>query len=125
MQTVIIAGNIGRSAETRDTASGSVTSFSVAVSGRNNATTWYKCSIWGARGGKLEPYLLKGGKVTVSGSLEAGVYEGKPDLKINVNDVTLQGGNPSAESTEQRREPMGRKAAAPAYDEELNDDVPF
>jgi single-strand DNA-binding protein len=127
MQFIHIAGNIGRDAETRQTNSGSVTNFSVGVSaGRDSETNWFKCAIWGARGEKLATYLTKGSKVTVAGRLVIGSYEGKPDLKIDVAEVALQGGKQDGGgSTEQRREPTGRKTAAPAYDEELNDDVPF
>ena len=127
MQTIIIAGSIGRDAETKDTTSGSVTSFSVAVNNRKNEATWYRCSMWGSRGDKLAQYLTKGGKVTVSGSLEAGVYEGKPDLKINVADVTLQGGK--VDNGGAAHEPArGRAGAVATYSfaqQDLDDDVPF
>jgi single-strand DNA-binding protein len=122
MQSITIAGNIGKSAETKDTTSGSVTSFSVAVNGRGDNTTWYRCSLWGARGEKLAQYLTKGGKVTVSGSLEATVYDGKPDLKINVSDVTLQGGKPNdGGAAHEPRRATGSAFAA----QDLDDEVPF
>ena len=127
MQTIIIAGSIGRDAETKDTTSGSVTSFSVAVNNRKNEATWYRCSLWGNRGEKLAQYLTKGGKVSVSGSLEAGVYEGKPDLKINVSDVTLQGSK--ADNGGAAHEPSrGGGSRAPVDDfarHDLDDDLPY
>ena len=127
MQSISIAGNIGKSAETRETSSGNVTSFSVACNDRKDVTTWYRCSMWGTRGEKLAQYLTKGGKVSVSGSLEAGVYEGKPDLKINVSDVTLQGSK--ADNGGAAHEPSrGGGSRAPVDDfarQDLDDDVPF
>jgi single-strand DNA-binding protein len=123
MQTIIIAGNVGKDAETRQTNSGSVTGFNVAVNnGRGAESTWYKCSLWGARGEKLAGYLTKGSKVTVSGRLTAGLYEGKLDLKIDVADVALQG------DKQDRAEPRQQSRAASGgggYSDDLNDDVPF
>jgi single-strand DNA-binding protein len=120
MQTITIAGNIGKDAETRQTQAGSVTSFSVGVSnGRDKETTWYRCSLWGARGEKLASYLTKGSKVTVAGRFTAGTYEGKPDLKIDVAEVTLQGGKQDGGNTGN-----GSRTRAPAGDD-LDDDVPF
>ena len=119
MQMVTIAGNIGKDAEVRQTASGSVTGFSVAVSnGRDKESTWYRCSLWGSRGEKLAGYLTKGGKVTVAGTLTAGLYEGKLDLKVNVSEVALQGGreggsNDAATPRQQQRAPAARPPAAP------------
>ena len=125
MQTIIIAGNIGKDAETRQTDKGSVTSFSVGVSaGREAATTWYRCSLWGSRGEKLAGYLTKGGKVTVSGSLTAGLYDGKLDLKVNVSDVALQGGK----SDGGRQEGLAPRAgyAPTGFNDDLDDsEVPF
>lgn len=127
MMNITIAGNIGRDAETRDVNGKSVTNFSVGVSaGRNSETTWFKCALWGDRGEKLAPYLTKGGKVTVAGRLTAGTYDGKPDLKIDVSEVALQGGKQDAPRDEQQRHdaPPARRYVAMEEDD-LNDSVPF
>jgi single-strand DNA-binding protein len=93
MQTITIAGNVGKDAETKQVSGNNVTEWSVGVSaGRDKETTWYRCSLWGVRGEKIAGYIRKGDKITVAGSLTAGVYDGKPDMKINVSEVTLQGG---------------------------------
>ena len=47
--------------------------------------------IWGKRGEALEPYIKKGGKVTVSGRVSARAHEGKAYLQINAQEITLQG----------------------------------
>lgn len=117
MQFITIAGNIGKDAETRETKAGSVTSFSVGVSaGRDSETTWYRCSIWGARGEKLAGYLTKGNKVTCAGRLTAGLYDGKLDLKIDVAEVALQGSK--QDGMNRPHQPAGPPA-------DLDDDVPF
>ena len=127
MQMVTIAGNIGKDAEVRQTASGSVTGFSVAVSnGRDKESTWYRCSLWGSRGEKLASYLTKGGKVTVAGTLTAGLYEGKLDLKVNVSEVALQGGREGGSTDAAPRQQQRAPAAGPAaFDDDLDDSVPF
>lgn len=124
MQTISIAGNIGKDAETRQTNKGAVTSFSVGVSaGRDAATTWYRCSLWGTRGEKLAGYLTKGGKVSVVGGLEAGLYDGKLDLKVNVFEVALQGSRDNASSAPARQSP---KPAPDDLDDDLDsDEIPF
>jgi single-strand DNA-binding protein len=129
MQTIIIAGNIGKDAITKDVNGNSVTEWSVGVSaGRNSDTTWYKCSYWGTRGAKVAGYIRKGEKITVSGSLTAGVYDGKPDMKVNVSDVTLQGGKAGGRSDgpgDDYAEPARGGRGGSGYTDDLNDDVPF
>lgn len=56
MQTLIIAGNVGKDAELRTTQSGEkVLNFSLAVDngkskdGTKRDPTWFDCSIWGKR----------------------------------------------------------------------------
>lgn len=96
MQTIVVAGKLGKDAELRKTQSGdSVLGFSVAVDqrdGRDKSTNWYRVSLWGKRGEALAQYLLKGVAVTVSGEFSLGDYEGKPQLNIRANEIALQGG---------------------------------
>ena len=103
MKQVIIAGNIGKGAETRTTQGGDkVTGFSVAVedrNGREKTTIWFDVTIWGARGEKLAPYLTKGGKVTVAGDLGRREHDGKTYLTVRADQITLQGGNQVGEQS--------------------------
>lgn len=95
MQNIVIAGRIGRDAETRTAGDGTVTGFTVAVDvrqGREKTTNWWRVSLWGNRGEKLAQYLTKGASVTVSGEFSLSEYDGKPQLNIRANDVALQGG---------------------------------
>ena len=121
MQTITIAGRIGRDAETRPAGSDVVTSFTVAVdqrNGRDKTTNWWRVSIWGKRGEALCQYLRKGDNTTVSGEFSLTEYEGKPQLNIRANEVALQGGKGGGE----RQEP-DRKAPPPVDD--LDDEIPF
>ena len=101
MNSITIAGRVGRDSELRTTSSGtSVASFPVASSRKYNGeetTTWFECTLWGKQAEVLSQYIKKGGIVTVSGRCDLDVFQ-KNDgttgakIKVNVNDVALQGG---------------------------------
>jgi len=117
LKSITVAGTIGRDAEIREAGSNRVTGWSVAVDdgwGQNKSTMWFDANYWGKRGEALAPYLLKGGKVAVSGELSKREHEGKTYLTVNVTDVTLQGGKPQGQADSYQ---------APAPD--INDDVAF
>lgn len=126
MQTIIIAGKIGRDAELRNTQGGdSVCSFSVAVDqrdGRDKSTNWWRVSLWGKRGEALAPYLLKGTSVTVTGDFALGDYEGKPQLNIHANGIALQGSRGDG-SQGTPSEPQRTNRASHADD--MDDSIPF
>lgn len=117
MQTITIAGKLGKDAELRRTQGGdAVCSFSVAVDqrdGRDKSTNWWRVSLWGKRGEALVPYLLKGASVTVSGEFSLGDYEGKPQLNVRANEIALQGGRSDGGQTSNRAQ------------EPHPDDIPF
>ena len=126
MQTIVIAGKLGRDAELRSTQGGdSVCSFTVAVDqrdGRDKSTNWWRVSLWGKRGTALAPYLLKGASVTVSGDFALGEYDGKPQLNIRANEIALQGGRTGG--TDAPQEPQRNSRSAPPQDD-LDDSIPF
>ena len=125
MQTIFIAGTVGRDAASKQAGGNTVTEWSVAVSaGRDKETTWYKCSLWGKRGEAVAGYIRKGDKITVTGKLTAGVYDGKPDMKVEVYEVTLQGSKSDAPGRSYQNEGDSRPRANPAP-ADLDDDVPF
>jgi single-strand DNA-binding protein len=95
MKNIVIAGTVGRDAQTRSAGERKVTGWSVAVDdgwGDKKTTLWFDCDLWGVRGEKLAQYITKGGKITVSGSLSTREYEGKTKLTVEVTEVELQGG---------------------------------
>jgi single-strand DNA-binding protein len=123
MKSITIAGNIGKSAETRHTPNGdAVTSWSVAVEerkGQDKRTIWFDCSLWGKRGESLAQYLTKGGKVAVSGELSTREHDGKTYLTVRAEQVTLLGSG----QDEQRRDPARQAPAGRGAD--LDQDIPF
>lgn len=99
MNVGIFAGRVGKDAVIRQTQAGKpVLGFSVAVDvyvgGGEKDTLWIDCSMWGERGQKVADYVTKGASVTVQGRITLDSYEGKPKLKLDVQELTLQGGKP-------------------------------
>ncbi len=129
MQTIIIAGRLGRDSELRSTQGGDqVCGFTVAVdtrAGREKVTNWWRCSLWGKRAEALAPYLLKGVSVTVSGEFSLGEYDGKPQLNVRVNDLTLQGGRGDSQSRSGGAEQRGNAGYQGDSQDDLDDEIPF
>lgn len=112
MNTIMVAGNIGKDAELRHTPSGdAVASFSVADNqGRDRQTIWWNCSVWGKRAQALAPYLLKGQQITVVGTVSEREWadrdgNARKSMDVRVNEIALQGG---------KRDEQPRPAPAPA-----------
>ena len=126
MQTITIAGRIGRDAELRTTQSGdTVSGFTVAVDvrqGREKVTNWWRVSLWGKRAEALNQYLTKGASVTVMGEFSLSEYEGKPQLNIRASEIALQGGR-----QEQRDDaPRQNRAANNSFaNDDIDDSIPF
>lgn len=100
MQTLIIAGTVGKDAALRRTQGGdAVLNFSLAVdngkdkNGNKRDSTWFDCSVWGDRAEKLERHITNGLRLTLSGRPTARAHEGKVYLGITVQELTFQGGN--------------------------------
>ena len=133
MKSISIAGNIGRTAETRQTQGGdSVTSWTVAVeerAGQNKRTLWFDVSLWGKRGEVLAQYLTKGGKVGVSGEFSTREHDGKTYLTIRANEVTLMGGGDRQERDDGGRQSstarMADQAQRPPARNDIDDEIPF
>lgn len=102
MNHAIFAGNLGQDCRTNTVGENDtpVANFSLAVNERRkgqDVTTWVDCALFGKRAESLAPYLAKGSKVTVGGSVSADKFT-KDDgavvvkLKLFVTEITLQGG---------------------------------
>lgn len=125
MNVCTFVGRLGRDAETRETQNGDkVTGFSVASNvgyGENKSTVWLNCSIWGNRGATLQPALVKGAEITVSGELSEREYTNKEGVVIKSLSLRVnQNSYPVAKETEQAQAPT-QSLASVADD----DDIPF
>ncbi len=121
MNIGIFAGRVGKDAVLRHSQAGKpVLGFSVAVDvyvgGGEKETLWVDCSMWGERGQKVAEYVTKGASVTVQGRITLDSYEGKPKLKLDVQELTLQGGKPETadrqdDKPKEEFKPQGYKGA--------------
>ena len=74
MIKLIVSGRVGQDAEVKNVGDNTVCSFSVAHTEKvygatpSEKTIWVTCSIWGDRGVKLAPHILKGTFVVVEGT---------------------------------------------------------
>lgn len=99
MNSLTIAGQLGRDAEVRFLPNGDpVANFSVADSqGKDKDAIWWNCQLFGKRAESLAQYLTKGQSVTVTGSVSQRKYIDKNGAEkistdVRVNDIALQGG---------------------------------
>lgn len=125
INTITVAGTLGRDAEVRYLANGdAICGFSVADSqGKDKPTIWWNCSLFGKRAEALVQYLVKGQSVTVAGQVTEREYTDKngnqrKSMDIRVSEIALQGGRKEAKA-----EPAAESKAEKAdYDDS---DVPF
>lgn len=134
MQTLIIAGNVGKDAKLRQTSGDDVLSFTLAVSngkdkdGNERPPTWYDCSVWGKRASALEQYVTKGTKLCLRGRPTAREYEGKAYLGITVDDLTFMGRSGEGGGLRRERDEDGaseRTSKPKASQQSLDDEIPF
>lgn len=141
MNIITIAGNATADAETRFLPDGKpVVSFSVADNkGRDKQAIFWRCSWFGERAQKVAEYIVKGGSLTVAGSIQEESWSDKDGIerrgfKVIVNDVGLQGGRQQSEQSTPRpaqrpapRQEAPRQAAASGGSgfADMDDDIPF
>lgn len=92
MQQLLIIGNVGKQAEVRQATSGQAIGFSVAVhdtfkdkdGGKQEKTTWYKCTFWKKLGDstKVAEYLKPGQTVSIVGRPYADAYINKEGAAV-------------------------------------------
>lgn len=124
MNSITIVGNLTKDAEIRYMPNGdAVLGFSVADNHTKDKPAYFwNCSLYGKRAESLAPFLTRGGKVTVIGTVSEDQYtdkngNDKKAMKVRVSDIALQGGK------EQTEEKPARQAQ-PQQDL-TEDDVPF
>jgi single-strand DNA-binding protein len=137
MNVAILTGNLGRDPDLRSTAKGEVVmNFPIGVqTGRsdNPSTMWVDCAIWGTRAESLQPYMVKGARVTVHGSIKTEEFTDKngnarTKLCMKVSELDLP---PRSESQQvqqvqqvQRPAPLVPSIAKTPF-ADMDDDLPF
>lgn len=116
---------LGKDAELRFTSTGeAVATLSLAFSyGRKGEdgkrpTQWVKGSLWGKRAEALEPYLLKGGLISVDLSeVHIETFEGQNGPGYNlvgkVDEIELAGGNDRQQGQQESRQAPQQQRPAP------------
>lgn len=121
MNNFTAIGRIGKDAVTRHTGAGkAVTGWSLAVDtgyGDNRQTVWLDCTLWGDRGEKIAPMILKGDRLGVSGEIGTREHDGKTYVTLKVAEVTLLG--------EKRQEAGKAPAKRNAPQDDDSDSIPF
>ena len=126
MNSISIAGQLGKDAEQRFLPNGDpVASFSVADNqGKDKEPIWWRASLFGKRATSLQPYLVKGQQVTISGSVSENSFTDKDGNKrtamdVRVNDIALQGGKREA------AQPAKKESYTPSDMDFANDSDPI
>jgi len=123
-----VIGNVGKDAELRDAGQTRVCSFSVASNEKRkgeDVTTWVRASVWGARGEKLAPHLLKGTRVAVAGSLATREHEGKTYLELRVDQLEFLSRKSDGASANHSRQQKPAQRDDDDYARGGDDDIPF
>lgn len=118
MNTYNAIGNLVEDAEFKPDVARGLLKFRIAVNsgyGEKQKTMFFRCAMFGERGGKIADILTKGKKVAVTGELRPNEWEKdgvkRTDIEIEVRDMDIlspkEGGGESAQ-------PATRAAAAPA-----------
>ena len=110
MISITVAGRLGKDAELRQAGQSNVCSFSVAGDtgvGNNKQSHWFNCSLWGAQGQALQPYLVKGQEVVIVGEFSEREYQGKFYKELRVNSIKLMGSKPQQQGQQvQQQQPQ-------------------
>jgi len=132
MNSITVAGQLGKDSELKQIGQDQVLSFSVADSqGKEKPTIWWNCQLWGKRAATLQQYLTKGQAVTVTGNVSQRTYTDKSGMEkisqdVRVNDVALQGGKrdeaPRQAAPQRQQAP---KQQSSGFDDFPDSDVPF
>lgn len=114
MNSISIIGRLVKSIEVKETEKGPVANFSVAVNGVKE-TTFFKCSAFGNQVNVLHDFVKKGQYVGLSGSMICRRWtttdgEKRESWELNVNRVSLCGGNDSEEKPPARTKSKAKQA---------------
>lgn len=127
----VVMGNLTRDPETKQTNSGhSVTSFTLAVNGRNDDVAYIDCTAWNKGGETIAQYLHKGDALLVSGRLNQSRWQDKDGnnrskLDVVVDEFAFIGSKNNSDGSSTQTAPQPNyDAPAPVSDINIAD-IPF
>ena len=128
INTITVCGNVGKDAVLRVTPNGKhIATFSLPAKsgfGDKEKTSWLQCKMFGAMAEKLTQRIVKGAKVTVTGSFVLEEWEKNDGSKasiptILVNDIDLP---PRSQGQQGNNQQYASQAQQP---EQWSDEIPF
>ena len=134
MNILTFTTRFGQDAQVRYTANGkAITTVRCPVEagwGENKHTSWVTAVIFGERGEKLAPHILKGGKATISGELKIREFESNGEKRQSVEmilrDIELQGeARQGSGQIHKTASSGGGQQSAPADDFDDDSGIPF
>lgn len=127
----VVMGNLVRDPETKQTNSGhSVTSFTLAVNGRNDDVAYIDCTAWNKGGETIAQYLHKGAPLLVSGRLNQSRWQDKDGnnrskIDVVVDEFAFIGGKNNSDGSNTQTAPQASyDEPAPVSDINIAD-IPF
>lgn len=127
----VVMGNLVRDPETKQTNSGhSVTSFTLAVNGRNDDVAYIDCTAWNKGGETIAQYLHKGDPLLVSGRLNQSRWQDKDGnnrskIDVVVDEFAFIGGKNNNDGSNTQTAPQANyDEPAPVSDINIAD-IPF
>lgn len=127
----VVMGNLTRDPETKQTNSGhSVTSFTLAVNGRNDDVAYIDCTAWNKGGETIAQYLHKGDALLVSGRLNQSRWQDKDGnnrskIDVVVDEFAFIGSKNNSDGSSTQTAPQPNyDAPAPVSDINIAD-IPF
>jgi len=143
MNLAIFGGRLGRDAELNKMSNGDpVANFAIAIdvgTRDNPKTMWVDCALFGERANKLQQYLTKGLKVTVSGRVSLAEFQArdgsnKTALRLTCTDIDMHlpprepGSTGGYERPAASPAPARERAPSPGArrpEDDMDDDIPF
>jgi single-strand DNA-binding protein len=128
MQNITISGNVGKDAELRTVRDTQVLSFNVGVKngfGRDAASVWYRCSLWGKAAEAFSGSINKGTKVFISGELTHDEYDGKAQFNVRVGSIDTGGARGEPRPLDASVNPSKGEHTSWDNNQDLDDSIPF
>jgi len=128
INTIKVSGNVGKDAVLRVTPNGKhIATFSLPAKsgfGDKEKTSWLQCKMFGAMAEKLTQGILKGAKVTVTGSFVLEEWEKNDGTKASIPTILVNGIDLPQRSQGQQGSNQHHAGQA-QQPEQWSDDIPF
>jgi single-strand DNA-binding protein len=131
---ISFVGRLGSDPELKNVGDYTVLELNVANNrgfGDKKITNWFRCTIWGSRGEKLQSFLSKGKQVFITGELSLRKFTGndgveKTSAEVKVDQLDFISGGDGGSNTEfSAPTPAAQAAPSNSSSPETDEDLPF